>query len=85
MSIGPAASMLGHGDWLVVASYGALLLIVGISTARRHARAEDYFLASRASRWPAIGMSLLASNMSSTALIGLAGAAYASGISVYDY
>jgi len=85
MSIGPAATVLDHWDWLVVAVYGALLLIVGISTARRHARAEDYFLASRASRWPAIGMSLLASNISSTALIGLAGAAYASGISVYDY
>jgi SSS family solute:Na+ symporter len=62
-----------------------LLLIVGVSTARRHARAVDYFLASRASRWPLIGMSLLASNISSTALIGLAGAAYATGISVYDY
>ena len=77
--------ILGHWDWLVVAGYGALLVIVGLSKARRHARAEDYFLASRASRWPAIGMSLLASNISSTALIGLAGAAYATGISVYDY
>jgi len=78
-------SVLGHWDWLVVAGYGVLLLIVGFSTSRRHARAEDYFLASRNSRWPAIGMSLLASNISSTALIGLAGAAYATGISVYDY
>ena len=80
-----SAGALSHWDWLVVASYGALLLIVGFSTARRHARAEDYFLASRASRWPLIGMSLLSSNISSTALIGLAGAAYATGISVYDY
>src|SRR3984885_4599966 len=78
-------SVLGHWDWTVVAAYGVLLLIVGFSTSRRHARAEDYFLASRNSRWPAIGMSLLASNISSTALIGLAGAAYATGISVYDY
>jgi solute:Na+ symporter, SSS family len=80
-----AAGILGHWDWLVVALYGVLLLIVGFSTARRHARAEDYFLASRNSRWPAIGMSLFSSNISSTALIGLAGAAYATGISVYDY
>jgi solute:Na+ symporter, SSS family len=85
MSIGLTVNTLGHWDWLMVAGYGALLLIVGVSTSRRHARAEDYFLASRASRWPAIGMSLLASNISSTALVGLAGAAYASGISVYDY
>jgi len=80
-----AAGVLGHWDWSVVAAYGVLLLVVGVSTSRRHARAEDYFLASRNSRWPAIGMSLLASNISSTALIGLAGAAYATGISVYDY
>jgi SSS family solute:Na+ symporter len=79
------AGILGLWDWLVVALYGVLLLIVGFSTARRHARAEDYFLASRSSRWPAIGMSLFSSNISSTALIGLAGAAYATGISVYDY
>ncbi|MGA8708056.1 MAG: sodium/solute symporter [Steroidobacteraceae bacterium] len=78
-------SALSIWDWLMVAGYGVLLLIVGFSTSRRHARAEDYFLASRASRWPIIGMSLLASNISSTALIGLAGAAYATGISVYDY
>jgi len=76
---------LGHWDWLVVAVYGALLVIVGVSTARRHPRAEDYFLASRGSHWSAIGLALLASNASSTALIGLAGAAYATGISVYDY
>jgi SSS family solute:Na+ symporter len=78
-------SALSIPDWLMVAGYGVLLLLVGFSTAKRHARAEDYFLASRASRWPVIGMSLLASNISSTALIGLAGAAYATGISVYDY
>jgi SSS family solute:Na+ symporter len=85
LSINLSAGALSQWDWLVVAVYGVLLLIVGISTSRRHARAEDYFLASRASRWPLIGMSLLASNISSTALIGLAGAAYATGISVYDY
>ena len=77
--------MLGHWDWLVVAVYGAFLVTVGVSTARRHPRAEDYFLASRGSHWRAIGLALLASNASSTALIGLAGAAYATGISVYDY
>ncbi|HEY2418666.1 MAG TPA: sodium/solute symporter [Steroidobacteraceae bacterium] len=58
---------------------------MGVSTARRRPRAEDYFLASRASHWSAIGLALLASNASSTALIGLAGAAYATGISVYNY
>ena len=85
MSLRLGTGVLGNWDWLVVAGYGALLVIVGVSTSRRHPRAEDYFLASRASHWGAIGLALLASNISSTALIGLAGAAYATGISVYDY
>ncbi|MEI9984523.1 MAG: hypothetical protein WDN69_15760 [Aliidongia sp.] len=53
--------------------------------ARRHVRPGGLFLASRASGWMPIGLALIASNISSTALVGLAGAAYAIGISVYDY
>ena len=72
-------------DSVVVALYIPALVVFGAWTSRRQAHAEDYFLASRASRWPAIGAAMLASNISSTALIGLAGAAYATGVSVYDY
>lgn len=57
----------------------------GLLVSRRQRNLDDYFLASRASRWPAIGLALYASNISSTAIIALAGAAYAFGISVYDY
>jgi SSS family solute:Na+ symporter len=35
--------------------------------------------------WPVIGISLYASNMGSTALVGLSGDAYATGISVFNY
>jgi solute:Na+ symporter, SSS family len=55
----------------------------GIRTSRP--KVEEYFLAARASRWPAIGLALFASNISPTAIVGLAGAAYVMGISVYDY
>ena len=57
----------------------------GLLVSRRQRSLDDYFLASRASRWPAIGLALYASNISPTAIIALAGAAYAFGISVYDY
>jgi SSS family solute:Na+ symporter len=76
---------LGLLDWLVVAFYAGGLLIFGLVLSRRHLRTVDYFLASRSSRWPVIGLALLASNMSATALVGLAGGAYAVGISVFDY
>jgi len=76
---------LGAADWILVAAYVALLIALGLLVARRQSSPEDYFLASRASRWPTIGLALIASNISSTALVGLAGAAYRYGISVYNY
>jgi SSS family solute:Na+ symporter len=76
---------LGTVDWAVVAFYGIGLVVLGLAVARRRLTTVDYFLASRASRWPLIGLAMLSSNMSSTALVGLAGGAYAIGIAVYDY
>ena len=72
-------------DSALVAAYVPALIALGAWASRRQTDPEDYFLASRGSRWPAIGLAMLASNISSTALIGLAGAAYATGISVYNY
>src|SRR5580700_886684 len=77
--------LLGLLDWLVVVGYTVGLILLGLFMSRRRIGPADYFLASRATTWPVIGLALLASNMSSTALVGLAGGAYAMGISVYDY
>lgn len=79
------AALPSGWDAVVVALYIPALVLFGARASRRQRHAEDYFLASRGSRWPAIGLALLASNISSTALVGLAGAAFATGISVYDY
>jgi solute:Na+ symporter, SSS family len=72
-------------DLLIVVLCAGGIVVIGLAVSRRRARAEEYFLASRASRWPVIGLALFASNISSTAIVGLAGAAYLMGISVYDY
>src|SRR6202790_1413745 len=77
--------LLGLLDWAVVAAYAGGLIVLGLLMSRRRIAPVDYFLASRASNWPVIGLALLASNMSSTALVGLAGGAYAMGVAVYDY
>src|ERR1700691_2682411 len=77
--------LLGLLDWLVVVAYTVGLILPGLFMSRRRSGPADYFLASRATTWPVIGLALLASNMSSTALVGLAGGAYAIGISGYDY
>lgn len=85
MGIIPGMRSAAPLDLLIVSGATAGLVGLGLGVSRRQSSAEDYFLASRAARWPAIGLALFASNISSTAIIGLAGAAYALGISVYDY
>jgi solute:Na+ symporter, SSS family len=83
--IGGTSALLSVLDWTVVAVYVGGLVVFGLLLSRRHFAPVDFFLASRGTQWPVIGLALLASNMSSTALVGLAGGAYAMGISVYDY
>ncbi len=72
-------------DGAIVVAYLVGIITFGIVLSLRKASSEDFFLASRASTWPVIGLALLASNISSTTLVGLAGAAYSTGISVYNY
>jgi SSS family solute:Na+ symporter len=79
------AGLLHELDWLVVAAYAGGLVLLGLLMSRRRVGPVDYFLASRTTLWPVIGLALFASNMSSTALVGLAGGAYSLGISVYNY
>jgi solute:Na+ symporter, SSS family len=76
---------LAAGDWFIVAAYVMALVALGLFVSRRTDSPEDYFLASRSATWPTIGLALIASNISSTALVGLAGAAYGLGISAYNY
>lgn len=76
---------LGPVDWAMIVAYTLFIVGKGLWWARRHDNALDYFLAGRNMTWPLIGASLYASNLSSTTLVGLAGAAYSTGISVYNY
>ncbi|MDP9083160.1 MAG: sodium/solute symporter [Pseudomonadota bacterium] len=80
-----SAHWLSPFDWAVVASYATGLIVLGILASRRRLAPVDYFLASRGTHWPVIGLSLLATNISSTALVGLTGGAYSTGLSVFDY
>ncbi len=72
-------------DLTIIALYIVFVLWLGIKLGKKHESAEDYFLAGRSMIWPFIGISLFASNISSTTLIGLAGDAYSTGISVFNY
>ena len=72
-------------DLAVVAVYFLLVFSIGFRVARRTHSDEDLFLAGRRLGWLPIGLSLFASNISSTTMIGLAGAAYTWGIAVANY
>jgi SSS family solute:Na+ symporter len=69
----------------IILAYGLIVVLIGLKLAKKHETAEDYFLAGRSMAWPLIGVSLFASNISSTTLVGLAGDAYSTGISVFNY
>jgi len=76
---------LHNVDLGIIAAYLIFVLVLGFVIGRKHEDATDYFLAGRTMIWPFIGLSLFASNISSTTLIGLAGEAYGTGISVFNY
>ncbi|MEM8558695.1 MAG: sodium:solute symporter [Bacteroidota bacterium] len=73
-------------DIAAVVLYGLLIFGIGVYFSRRTEDGEDYFLAGRSLTWGLIGISLLASNLSSSAMIGMAGEAYGGiGLAVYNY
>jgi solute:Na+ symporter, SSS family len=67
-------------DWLIVGIY--FLLLVGIVwwSARQQNTSTDYFLAGRNVGWFAVGASLLASNIGSEHIVGLAGTGASNGM-----
>lgn len=72
-------------DMVIIGLYMLFVVWLGLRLGQKHDTAEDYFLAGRSMIWPFVGISLFASNISSTTLIGLAGDAYHTGISVFNY
>jgi SSS family solute:Na+ symporter len=72
-------------DWLVITAYAIVIIFLGLILSQKKMNAEEYFLAGRSMTWPFIGISLFASNISSTTLVGLAGGAYSSSIAIYNY
>ncbi|WP_372760447.1 sodium/sugar symporter [Pseudoalteromonas sp.] len=66
---------------------GLLILALWISRNEKGAsrNTEDYFLASKALPWWAIGASLIASNISAEQIIGMSGSGYAIGLAIASY
>ena len=73
-------------DISAVVLYALVIFGIGLYFSRKTDEGEDYFLAGRSLTWGLIGISLLASNIGSQSLIGMAGEAYGGiGLAVYNY
>jgi len=76
-------------DINVFIAYVVGLLILALWISRREksheTNTEDYFLASKALPWWAIGASLIASNISAEQIIGMSGSGYAMGLAIASY
>ena len=71
---------LSYLDLSVIFAYAVVVLTIGLRAGGKATSAEGYFLAGRQLRWPFIGASIYAANISTEHLVGLAGSGYGSGL-----
>src|SRR5580704_8756885 len=67
-------------DWLVVVVYIVWIVSDGLRRSKGTDKVEGYFLANRSLPWWAVGLSVMATQMSAVTLVGTTGQAYATGL-----
>ena len=67
-------------DWAVVVVYLAYVIWDGIRMTKHSGSAEGYFLANRSLPWWAVGLSVMATQLSAITLVGATGQAYTDGM-----
>ncbi|MEM7575117.1 MAG: sodium/solute symporter [Bacteroidota bacterium] len=74
-------------DVSIIGIYFVMVAVIGYLVSRKTKTGDDLFLGGRSFGWAVIGLSLFASNISTSTIIGLSDAAYKSGIadSVYEW
>src|SRR5215471_6783089 len=67
-------------DWIVVVAYLAWVIGSGLRKSQRTNELEGYFRANRSLPWWAVGLSVMATQLSAITLVGTTGQGYADGI-----
>lgn len=67
-------------DWLVIAAYLVWMVYDGLKRTKASDEVEGYFLANRSLPWWAIGLSVMATQLSAITLVGTTGQGYADGM-----
>ena len=68
-------------DWAVLGGYIVAIVSFGVWSGRGNKKMDDFFLAGRGMRWWAVGLSVMATQISAITLIGTTGQAYVNGMS----
>ena len=69
-------------DWIIIAAYFVVLAAIAWRSSKHTATTAEYFLAGRNLPWFVVGCSLLASNIGSEHIVGLAGNGATSGMAM---
>ena len=69
-------------DWIIVALYLAWIVWDGLRRSKATHEVEGYFLANRTLPWWAVGLSVMATQLSAITLVGTTGRGYAEGMGV---
>ena len=67
-------------DWLIVGAYLSWIVYDGLKRAKGTDRLEGYFLAHRSLPWWAVGLSVMATQLSAITLVGTTGQGYGDGM-----
>lgn len=67
-------------DWTIVVAYLIYIVYDGIRLTKKSNEVEGYFLASRSLPWWAVGLSVMATQLSAITLVGTTGQAYSDGM-----
>jgi SSS family transporter len=67
-------------DWVIVLVYITWIIVDGLRRSHGTDKVEGYFLANRSLPWWAVGLSVMATQMSAVTLVGTTGQAYADGL-----
>ncbi len=67
-------------DWAIVAAYLIYVIVDGVRMTKHSGTKEGYFLADRGLPWWAVGLSVMATQLSAITLVGTTGQAYSDGM-----
>ena len=67
-------------DWAVVVAYIGWIVVDGLRRSKGTDKVDGYFLANRSLPWWAVGLSVMATQMSAVTIVGTTGQAYLTGL-----